>query len=99
MRTISAFMALLAIATTTGCASNTVARASCSMPSAQTVDGYVTAAAEDLGVASCHSNFDSYFGYLMDIAVESPAAANKGQFAKLIRAGIDSGAISSRQGK
>jgi hypothetical protein len=69
------------------------------MPSAQTVDGYVVAAAGDLGLASCHSNFDSYFGHLMDIAVENPAAGNKGQFANLIRAGIDSGAISSRQGK
>ena len=99
MRTISTFIAFFAIAVTTGCASNTVATVSCSMPSAQTVDGYVVAAAGDLGLASCHSNFDSYFGHLMDIAVENPAVGNKGQFAKLIRAGIDSGAISSRQGK
>ena len=35
----------------------------------------------------------------MDIAVENPDSANKAQFAKLIRAGIDSGAISSREGK
>ena len=99
MRVISIFIALLAIAATTGCASNTVARVSCSMPSAQTVDGYVGAAAENLSLDSCHSNFAAYFEYLIDIAVENPAAANKGQFAKLIRAGIDSGAISSRQGK
>ena len=32
-------------------------------------------------------------------AVENPTVANKAQFAKLIRAGIDSGAISSREGK
>ena len=99
MRFISAFIALLAFAATTGCASNTVARVTCSMPSAQTVDGYVAAAAENLSLDSCHSNFDSYFKDLMDIAVENPAAANKAQFAKLIRAGIDAGAISSREGK
>ena len=99
MRFISAFIALLAFAFTTGCASNTVARVTCSMPSAQTVDGYVAAAVRNLSLDSCHSNFDSYFTALMDIAVENPTATNKAQFAKLIRAGIDSGAISSREGK
>jgi len=99
MRAITAFIALLAIATITGCASNTVARVSCSVPSAQTVDGFVAAATEELGKHSCESNFHSYFEYLMDVAVENPAAANKVHFARLIRAGIDSGAISSREGK
>ena len=50
MRFISAFIALLALATITGCASNTVARVTCSMPSAQTVDGYVAAATRNLSL-------------------------------------------------
>ena len=54
---------------------------------------------DELGKHSCESNFHSYFEYLMDVAVENPASANKVQFARLIRAGIDSGAISSREGK
>jgi len=99
MKIISLLGAIIVISVTTGCASNSVARVSCVTPTEKTVDGYAAAAARELSTSACQSRFDTYFSELVDIATENPGDANKGQFATLIRAGMDAGAISSSRGK
>ena len=99
MNQICVFTLIASLAAVTGCASNTVADVSCSMPNAEIVEDYVDSASAKLDSYSCATSFDSLYSELIEIGKENPSEDNKAQFARLIRSGIDSGAISTKHGK
>ena len=99
MKQIFSCILILSLGAVTGCASNTAADVSCAMPKVEIVEAYVDSASAKLEGYSCAGSFDELYGELIEVAKDNPTEENKAQFARLIRAGIDSGAISSNPGK
>lgn len=83
---------------TVGCSSLPQSASLCSAPSDKTVNAYLQSATEKLERTSCSMSFDSYFSGMLGVSSDNPDSDNKEAFAKLIRTGIASGAISKRVG-